>query len=472
MRIRRKKGECKMNAVVLAVLVMLVLSAARVHVVLSLVIGAFVGGLAAGLPLADVTNPATHEVVTKGVITHFQSGLAGGAKIALSYAMLGAFAMAIAHSGLPYQLAGMVVRKMGGNARRDQIPSGVNGLKWGLIGALLLMSIMSQNIIPIHIAFIPMVVPPLLLVFNRMQIDRRLLACVITFGLVTTYMFLPYGFGAIFLNQILLANIQKAGMNVQGVNVMEAMAIPAAGMLVGLLLAFIHYRKPRHYTNNQVDLSSEQAAANAPKISTYRSVVAVVAIVASFVVQLVYDDALLLGAMVGFGVVMATGVVRRREVDVVFDSGLRMMAMIGFIMIAAQGFAEVMQATGQIKPLVDTSASLFAGNKSMAALVMLAVGLLVTMGIGSSFSTLPIIASIYVPLCASMGFSPLATVAIIGTAGALGDAGSPASDSTLGPTSGLNVDGQHDHIYDSVIPTFIHYNLPLMAAGWVAAMVL
>ena len=331
---------------------------------------------------------------------------------------------------------------------------------------------MSQNIIPIHIAFIPMVVPPLLLVFNRMQIDRRLLACVLTFGLVTTYMFLPYGFGAIFLNQILLANIQKAGMDVQGVNVMEAMAIPAAGMLVGLLLAFVHYRKPRHYTNNQVDLSSEQAAANAPKISTYRSVVAVVAIVASFVVQLVYDDALLLGAMIGFGVFMATGVVRRREVDAVFDSGLRMMAMIGFIMIAAQGFAEVMQATGQIKPLVDTSASLFAGNKSMAALVMLAVGLLVTMGIGSSFSTLPIIASIYVPLCASMGFSPLATVAIIGTAGALGDAGSPASDSTLGPTSGLNVDGQHDHIYDSVIPTFIHYNLPLMAAGWVAAMVL
>ena len=69
---------------------------------------------------------------------------------------------------------------------------------------------------------------------------------------------------------------------------------------------------PLHH--NQVDLSSEQAAANAPKISTYRSVVAVVAIVASFVVQLVYDDALLLGAMIGFGVFMATGVVRRREV--------------------------------------------------------------------------------------------------------------------------------------------------------------
>ena len=43
----------------------------------------------------------------------------------------------------------------------------------------------------------------------------------------------------------------------------------------------------------------------------------------------------------------------------------------------------------------------------------------------------------------------MATIAIIGTAGALGDAGSPASDSTLGPTSGLNADGQHHHIWDT-----------------------
>ena len=155
-----------------------------------------------------------------------------------------------------------------------------------------------------------------------------------------------------------------------------------------------------------------------------------------------------------------------------FNDGVKMMAMIGFIMIAAQGFAEVMKATGAIEPLVQATAGLFAGNKGMAAFAMLFVGLLVTMGIGSSFSTLPIITSIYVPLCISMGFSPLATVAIIGTAGALGDAGSPASDSTLGPTAGLNVDGQHDHMRDTVIPTFIHYNLPLLAAGWVAAMVL
>ncbi len=85
---------------------------------------------------------------------------------------------------------------------------------------------------------------------------------------------------------------------------------------------------------------------------------------------------------------------------------------------------------------------------------MLLVGLLVTMGIGSSFSTVPILAAIFVPLCVQLGFSPMAIVCIVGTAGALGDAGSPASDSTLGPTSGLNIDGQHHHIWDTVVPTF------------------
>ena len=56
--------------------------------------------------------------------------------------------------------------------------------------------------------------------------------------------------------------------------------------------------------------------------------------------------------------------------------------------------------------------------------------------------------------------------------GALGDAGSPASDSTLGPTMGFNADGQHNHIKDTVIPTFLHYNVPLLIAGWIAALVL
>ena len=466
-----KRKEQLMNAVIIGVLVMLILSVSRVHVVLSLVIGAFVGGLSAGLPLSDVMG-ASGEVVKTGVMTHFQNGVANGATIALSYAMLGAFAMAITHSGLPQQVAGAVIRKIDRQHTRDQIPSGVNKIKWGLLFGLLTMGIMSQNVVPIHIAFIPMIIPPLLLVFNRLQIDRRLLTCVMTFGLTTTYMFLPYGFGEIFLNKILLANIEKAGLDVQHINVMHAMAIPAMGMVTGLILAFVHYRKPRIYQNRQINNGAEHQAARLPQISSYRSAVAAIAILVCFAIQLLYKDALMLGALLGFAVFMMLGVVRRNEAYGVFNDGLKMMAMVGFIMIAAQGFAEVMKATDQIKPLVEASAAMFAGSKSAAAFAMLMVGLLVTMGIGSSFSTLPIITAIYVPLCTGLGFSPLATVAIIGTAGALGDAGSPASDSTLGPTMGLNVDGQHDHMRDSVIPTFLHYNIPLFIAGWVAALVL
>lgn len=441
-----------MNAVAVAVAVMLLLSLCRVHVVLSLLLGALTGGLIAGMSLADT-------------MTVFQRGLAGGAQIALSYALLGAFAVAIAHSGLPKMLADSLTQHLN---RASATGGSAAKIKWLLLAVLLAMSIMSQNLIPIHIAFIPLMIPPLLPVFNRLCTDRRLLGCVMTFGLVTTYMYLPYGFGEIFLKQILLGNISKAGMEVAGIDVMQAMTIPALGMVAGLLIAvFVSYRKPRDYAA----IAVESSATGGSEPSRYRSLVALAAIVISFGVQL-YTDSLLLGALVGFAVFMAAGVVKWGDADDVFNSGVKMMAMIGFIMIAAQGFAEVMKETGAIEPLVQSTASMFAGNKGMAAFAMLLVGLLVTMGIGSSFSTLPIITAIYVPLCVGMGFSPLATVAIIGTAGALGDAGSPASDSTLGPTAGLDADGQHNHMRDTVIPTFLHYNLPLLAAGWIAAMVL
>jgi len=448
------------NAVVLSVVVMLVLSVARVHVVLALFLGALVGGLAAGLGL-------------EATMVAFQDGLAGGARIALSYALLGAFAMAVAHSGLPQLLANWLIRKLDG----DDLSTSQKVTRWttaGLLGGTLVMSIMSQNLIPVHIAFIPLLIPPLLIIMNRLRLDRRAVASVLTFGLVTTYMFLPIGFGKIFLSDILYGNIIASGLDVSDVNVMSAMGIPALGMVVGLLLAvFVTYRRPRDYDLDAV------VDHDAPKeIKGFRIVVALVAIVVSFGVQawLTFAgsdaDALLVGALLGLCLFIITGAVKWRDADEVFTGGMRMMALIGLIMIAAQGFASVMRATDQIAPLVEGSAAFFGENRGMAAFVMLLVGLLVTMGIGSSFSTLPIIAAIYVPLCVSLGFSPVATVAIIGTAGALGDAGSPASDSTLGPTAGLNADGQHDHIRDTVIPTFLHFNLPLLAAGWVAAMVL
>ncbi|MGZ7497056.1 Na+/H+ antiporter family protein [Corynebacterium sp. ZY180755] len=452
-----------MNAVLIAVLIMLILAVLRVHVVLALFIGALAGGLISGIGL-DATMVA------------FQDGLSGGAKIALSYALLGAFAMAVASSGLPDLLAKFIMAKIGKDPDNNSALATkvVATTKWFMIAGILAMAIMSQNLIPVHIAFIPLIIPPLLAVMNKLRLDRRLVACVMTFGLVTTYMWLPVGFGSIFLNEILLGNIEFAGLDTSGINIISVMTIPALGMVAGLLIAvFITYRKPRDYQTAAIIEDDK------PKeISKFKIYVALVAIVATFAVQVVMQslgteaDSLLIGALVGLSIFMLTGAVNWKEADDVFTQGMKMMAMIGFIMITAQGFAAVMNASGEVESLVNSSAEIFGQNKAAAAFVMLLVGLVVTMGIGSSFSTLPIIATIYVPLCATLGFSPAATVAIIGAAGALGDAGSPASDSTLGPTAGLNADGQHDHIRDSVIPTFLHYNIPLMISGWIAAMVL
>ena len=41
--------------------------------------------------------------------------------------------------------------------------------KWGILGGVLVMGVMSQNLIPIHIAFIPLLVPPLIGVMNELE---------------------------------------------------------------------------------------------------------------------------------------------------------------------------------------------------------------------------------------------------------------------------------------------------------------
>jgi len=440
-----------MNPVILAVCLMLILSMMRINVVIALTLSALIGGLSAGLSLSDT-------------VSAFESGLGGGATIALSYAMLGAFAVAISKSGITDLLAQSVIKRMHGNNTNNLSMT----IKYGVLGSILLITISSQNIIPVHIAFIPILIPPLLTVFAKLRMDRRLVACVLTFGLVTPYMVLPVGFGGIFLHNILLKNLHDNGLEATAAQVPAAMILPALGMVTGLLIAvFISYRKPRDYPIvEQETIEPETKTLNKRHI-----IVAIVAIIATLSTQL-YSGSMIIGALAGFVIFTIGGVIAWKETQDVFTKGVHMMAMIGFIMIAAAGFAAVMKATGSVETLVTFLSDSIGDNKAFAALLMLVIGLLVTMGIGSSFSTIPIIATIYVPLAISFGFSPMATIALVGTAAALGDAGSPASDSTLGPTSGLNTDGKHDHIWDTVVPTFVHYNLPLIVFGWIAAMTL
>lgn len=455
-----------MFAILAAITVMFGLSMARVPVVFALVIGAITGGLLAGLGL-------------QGTLDAFNNGLGGGAKIALAYGVLGAFALALARSGLPDLLAHKMISTLKGNADLKA----QNRVKYLIFFTIAVAAICSQNVIPVHIAFIPVLIPPLLAVFNHLKLDRRLVACLLTFGLVATYMLLPVGFGAIFLNDILGHNIntygKPYGFEISYDQIPSAMIIPVIGMFVGLLIAiFFSYRRPREYENIHVEqpqsISAElgvEPALQKPKIAKFTIWMAVFAVFATLAVQL-YSDSMILAGLVGVAILSCAGIFKWKEADDVIITGMRMMALVGFIMIAAQGFAAVIEATNQVPTLVEASVQWIGNSQAMAAFWMLLIGLLITLGIGSSFSTIPILAIIYVPLCLQFGFSPAATIAIIGTAAALGDAGSPASDSTLGPTSGLNMDGQHDHMKDSVIPTFIHFNIPLMIFGWIAAMVL
>ncbi|KGY11838.1 sodium:proton antiporter [Vibrio tubiashii] len=441
-----------MNPVVISVCVMLALALMRVNVVVALTFSAIVGGLVSGMELNEA-------------VAAFESGLGGGATIALSYAMLGTFAVAISRSGITDLLANSVIKRIHGKENA----SASTGLKYAVLVALTLVTMSSQNVIPVHIAFIPILIPPLLGVFAKLNLDRRMIACVLTFGLVTPYMVLPIGFGGIFLNNILLKNLHENGLdNVVASQVPVAMILPAAGMIFGLLTAiFFSYRKPRQYKETELTHVEE----NPKSINKKNILVAAAGIVAALGVQL-STGSMIIGGLAGFMVFTFGGVIAWKETHDVFTKGVHMMAMIGFIMIAAAGFAAVMKQTGGVESLVEALSTSIGDNKPLAALLMLVVGLLVTMGIGSSFSTIPILATIYVPLAAAFGFSPMATIALVGTAAALGDAGSPASDSTLGPTSGLNADGQHEHIWETVVPTFIHYNIPLIVFGWIAAMVL
>lgn len=434
-----------MNAVLIAVGVMLILSLLRINVVLSLTIGAIIGGLAGGL---DITE----------TIKAFVDGLGGGATIALSYALLGGFALAISRTGIPEILVKAILKIV----QREGDTQKKGAAKALIFLVLLAMAIMSQNLIPVHIAFIPLIVPPMIKIMNMLQIDRRLIACILTFGLVMPYMFIPAGFGLIYQG-IIVDQMAIAGLDVALSDVPKAMAIVALGMVVGLAGAFVTYRKPRQYENIELETSDNLNK----EVNTLHIIFAAVALIISIVVQ-VMTDSMIVGSIAGIIILYITGALKVKEADEVLSDGMRMMAFVGFVMISANGFSAVINATGDVETLVSGAMDIFNGNVSIAVLVMLIVGLIVTMGIGSSFATIPIIAAIFVPIAIELGLSELAIICLIGTAGVLGDAGSPASDSTLGPTAGLNVDGQHNHIWDTCVPTFIFYNIPQIIFGWIA----
>lgn len=435
-----------LSSVVVSVIVMSVLSLLRVNVMFAILIAAGVAGLMEGLSLSDTTNMLI-------------SGMGGQANTALSYVMLGIFAVMIGYSGI----TGFLVKKL---------VSILKGKRSILLLTIAGVSCLSQNIVPIHIAFIPILIPPLLHLFDKMKIDRRGVATALTFGLKAPYIMIPAGFGLIF-HGIIADEMKASGMAIPISSVTYAMLIPGLGMIVGVLVAiFISYRKTRELPFSDQGVINEIAASEEMEMTfSSRHFFTIAAIIGALIVQLI-SSSLVLGALTGIILMFLLSVVPFKEGEKVINEGINMMGMIAFVMLIASGYATILKETGAVEELVKSSTGILGDNKLIIAVVMLLIGLLITMGIGSSFGTIPIIAALFVPICLTVGFSPLATAALIGTAGALGDAGSPASDSTLGPTAGLNADGKHHHIWDTCVPTFIHYNIPLFIFGIIAALVL
>ncbi|UOS26576.1 Na+/H+ antiporter family protein [Helicobacter pylori] len=427
------------NPAFVAIICMCVLSLLRLNVMLSMISATLIAGLMGGLGITESFNAMI-------------DGMKGNLNIALSYILLGALAVAIAKSNLIKVALSKLIGLM--NYKRSTF-----------CFLIAFIACFSQNLVPVHIAFIPILIPPLLHLMNRLELDRRAVACALTFGLQAPYLVLPVGFGLIFQTTI-LEQLKANGVSTTIAQITGVMWIAGLAMVVGLLVAVLTlYKKPRRYKEKSFNIENYDSL----KLN-YHDYLTFIGIVVAFVIQLA-TDSMPLAAFLALAIILLGRGIKFKETDSLMDDSVKMMAFIAFVMLVASGFGEVLQKVHAIEGLVNAITSVVQG-KLLGAFLMLVAGLFITMGIGTSFGTIPIIAVFYVPLCTKLGFSIESTILLIGIAAALGDAGSPASDSTMGPTCGLNADNQHNHIYDTCVPTFLVYNLPLVVFGVVGALLL
>ncbi len=434
-----ENGSVWSNPAFVAIICMCVLSLLRLNVMLSMISATLIAGLMGGLGITESFNVMI-------------DGMKGNLNIALSYILLGALAVAIAKSNLIKVALSKLIGLM--DYKRSTF-----------CFLIAFIACFSQNLVPVHIAFIPILIPPLLHLMNRLELDRRAVACALTFGLQAPYLVLPVGFGLIFQTTI-LEQLKANGVSTTIAQITGVMWIAGLAMVVGLFLAVLTlYKKPRRYKEKSFDIENYASL----KLN-YHDYLTFIGIIVAFVIQLA-TDSMPLAAFLALAIILLGRGIKFKETDSLMDDSVKMMAFIAFVMLVASGFGEVLQKVHAIEGLVNAITSVVQG-KLLGAFLMLVVGLFITMGIGTSFGTIPIIAVFYVPLCAKLGFSIESTILLIGIAAALGDAGSPASDSTMGPTCGLNADNQHNHIYDTCVPTFLVYNLPLIVFGVLGALLL
>lgn len=424
------------NPVVISVITLCVLCLLKINVLFSLMISAIVAGLLSHMPVSKIMDL-------------FISGMGQNSETALSYILLGTLAAAMTHTGLASIFAKKIAKFIKDN-------------KYALLGILVLVSVASQNLIPVHIAFIPILIPPLLPLMNKLKLDRRAAACALAFGLKAPYIAIPAGFGLIFQG-LVADNMTLNGIKVLKTEVWHYSWILGAAMFVALLVAvFISYRKPRIYENSP-EIPVECSCERFEK----KHLITLSGALVTLVVQL-WSGSLPLGALIGLGVIFGFRAVEHKKMDILLNEGVGLMGYIAFVMLVCAGYALVLKQSGGVESLINFALPYIEHSRFLAVSAMLLIGLLITIGIGSSFGTIPILSVLFIPICLKLGFSTPSIIILISAAAALGDAGSPASDTTLGPTAGLSADNRHNHIKDTCIPTFLHFNIALIVAAFIS----
>lgn len=435
------------NPVFASVVIMLVLCVLHVNVYLAIIIAAVICGLMGGAPLTEI-------------ISLFASGISSHGENAIIFIILAAIASAIVASGMSDAMAPRVSKILG------QRP-------WLLLVGLIIIAALCETVITFSATFVFIIIPPLLTVFNRYSVDRRKVATAIMCGLQIGYVCIPIGYGAVF--QDMVAGVMSdCGIEITYLEVAVTTWPIFLAMVVAAVVVAVIYRKPRTYTPVPgITAPAETDGAQTDELPPweFKHTMGIVAAFATPVVQLI-TGSIVLGGLTALALILIFRVASIKSLDEHIYKGMKDVAAVVFVMAAGTGYANVSNAYGDVNGLVNSIVNMLGSSKLVGAFAMLVLGLIVTLGIGTSWGTVPIVGIIMVPMGLQMGFSVPAISMLICAAAVLGDAGSPASDQALLPTATLNLDGQHDHIWDTCVPSFICCNVPIIVLGTICACIM
>ena len=433
------------NPIVISVIVLVAMCLLKVNVFLAIIISSLLCAVLGGASLVEG-------------ITVFYENMGNDNRMVLFLLLLGVLAATMQYNNVGEVLAPRVAKLVGRKV-------------WLFPIVLTLLAILVETFVLIGVSFLLVIVPPLLRLLNDYKIDRRLLVITTCCGLQMGYCCFPVGYGLAFMG-IIQNSMAENGMEVSIDQIWKANLVIAIAMIIAIIGAMIKYRKPREYRGEDGQSAVLQAEKDfnekeLPPIE-FKHIACLIAAASVVVVQLT-TDSMPLAALTMILILVATGAIKFKDFDSVFMKGIMTSVYVCLVLMAVVAFAAVSQEFGHIDELIAASAELIGGSKVFGAFFMLILGLIITMGIGSSFSTVPIVATVLVPLGIHLNMSPAAVIMLVAASGALGDSGAPSSNQTLIPTNAFNIDGQHDHIKDSCIPSFLFVNIPLIIVCTIAA---